>query len=60
MMKDYIHSVSGVLLAHSTALAISITDFEDWLKITSLLLAIGYTIFKWRADLKQAKTKKRN
>jgi len=58
-MKDSLHSVSGVLLAHGTALAISITNFEDWLKITSLLLAIGYTIFKWRSDLKQDKTKKK-
>ena len=58
-MKDSIHSIGSVLLAHTTALAISITDFEDWLKITSLLLAIAYTIFKWKADLKQAKNKKK-
>lgn len=58
-MKDSIHSIGSVLLAHTTALAISITDFEDWLKITSLLLAIGYTIYKWRSDLKQNKIKKK-
>jgi len=58
-MKDSLHSIGSVLLAHTTALAISITDFEDWLKITSLLLAIAYTIFKWRSDLKQNKTKKK-
>lgn len=58
-MKYSLHSIGSVLFAHGTALAISITDFEDWLKITSLLLAIGYTIFKWRSDLKQAKTKKK-
>jgi uncharacterized membrane protein YjfL (UPF0719 family) len=58
-MKDSIHSIGSVLLAHTTALAISITDFADWLKITSLLLAIGYTIFKWRSDLKQNKIKKK-
>jgi len=58
-MKDSLNSIGTVLLAHTTALAISITDFADWLKITSLLLAIGYTIFKWRADLKQNKTKKK-
>jgi len=28
-------------------------DIEWWLKITSLLLAIAYTLWKWRKDVKK-------
>lgn len=30
-------------------------DIEWWLKITSLLLAIVYTLWKWRKDIKKSK-----
>lgn len=30
-------------------------DIEWWLKIISLLLAIGYTAWKWRKDIKKQK-----
>lgn len=40
-------TISGV------AIWISVTDLSDWLKFLSLLLAIGYTTWKWSHEYKK-------
>ena len=45
-----------VPLLHCVAIAITFTDIENALKLLSLLLAIGYTLWKWRSEfLKKGK-----
>ena len=39
-----------VPLLHCVAIAITFTDIENALKIISLLIAIGYTVWKWRSE----------
>jgi len=39
-----------VPLLHCVAIAITFTDIENALKVISLLLAIGYTLWKWRSE----------
>jgi len=41
-----------VPLLHCIAIAITFTEIENALKIFSLLLAIGYTIWKWISEYK--------
>tara|TARA_R100001244_G_scaffold9274_2_gene11358 strand:+ start:6400 stop:6588 length:189 start_codon:yes stop_codon:yes gene_type:complete len=36
-------------------LAISISDVEGWLRLASIILAIGYTADKWYLDYKKRK-----
>ena len=45
-LLDYI----DVPLLHCIAISITFTDAENALKILSLLLAIGYTLWKWRNE----------
>jgi hypothetical protein len=45
-----------VPVLHCVAIAITFTDIENALKLLSLLLAIGYTLWKWRSEfLKKGK-----
>ena len=44
-----------VPLLHFIAISITFTNAESALKIVSLLLAIGYTIWKWRSEFKNRK-----
>ena len=45
-----------VPVLHCVASAITFTDIENALKLFSLLLAIGYTVWKWRSEfLKKGK-----
>jgi hypothetical protein len=45
-----------VPVLHFIAIAITFTDIENALKLFSLLLAIGYTVWKWRNEfLKKGK-----
>ena len=39
-----------VPVLHFIAIAITFTDIENALKLLSLLLAIGYTLWKWRSE----------
>jgi len=39
-----------VPVLHFIAISITFTDAENTLKVFSLLLAIGYTIWKWRSE----------
>lgn len=51
--------VLSVILAHTAAIGITFTNVELTLKIISLLLAIGYTAWKWIREYKHGiKTKK--
>lgn len=44
-----------VVGAHVAAIAVTYTDVEHCLKITSLLVAIGYALYKWYIDYKRNK-----
>lgn len=44
-----------VPLLHVLAIGITFTDVENTLKLVSLLLAIGYTGWKWRSEYKKRK-----
>ena len=44
------HDIFQVILAHLGAITVSFLNVENTLKITSLLLAIGYTAWKWRTE----------
>jgi hypothetical protein len=45
--------IGGVLSAHALAIIINISNVSDWLKVLSLVLAIGYTTWKWITDYKK-------
>lgn len=47
--------IGSVLMAHALAITISFTNAVEWLKIISLLLAIGYTGWKWYYEYKKSK-----
>lgn len=44
-----------VPVLHFVAISITFTNAEYTLKIISLLLAIAYTIWKWRSEFKNKK-----
>jgi hypothetical protein len=44
-----------VPLLHCIAIAITFTEIENALKLFSLLLAIGYTVWKWTTEYKNKK-----
>ncbi len=44
-----------VPLLHILAVGLTFTDVENYLKIVSLIVAIGYTGWKWRTDYKKHK-----
>ena len=48
---DYI----DVPILHVLAICVTFTEIETVLKITSLLLAIGYTTWKWVSEYKRRK-----
>ena len=50
--------VTSVILAHLAAIGVTLTQAEQWLKIVSLLLAIGYGAWKWQHEYKKAKNEK--
>jgi hypothetical protein len=47
--------IGSVLCAHAIAMLVNLTNVSDLLKITSLILAIGYTAWKWRTEYKKEK-----
>ena len=49
------HDIFQVLLAHLGAITVTFLNVEGTLKITSLLLAIGYTCWKWRTEYQKNK-----
>lgn len=60
-MHKFLHEhpdVLSVVLAHIAAIGISLTNIELALKILSLLLAIGYTGWKWLHEWKKSKKHK--
>lgn len=57
-LPNFIHEhpdVLQVILAHLGAVAISFTDVELFFKILSLVLASGYTLWKWIHEWKKTK-----
>ena len=53
--------ILSVIAAHVGAVMITLTAANDWLKFGSLLLAMGYTVWRWQNDYKKEKKKtKRN
>jgi hypothetical protein len=50
-IADYI----DVPLIHILAVGLTFTDIENYLKLISLILATGYTSWKWRSEYKSKK-----
>ncbi len=55
MTQETIIAVAKVAGVSTTAVVISLSTVKDYLSIISLLLAIGYGIYKWRSDIKKNK-----
>jgi len=53
-IKDH-HDIIQVISVHLGAISVTLMNVENILKITSLLLAIGYTCWKWYNDYKKNK-----
>jgi hypothetical protein len=56
--------IGAVLSAHALAIIVNLSNVSDWLKLLSLVLAIGYTAWKWITDYRKEqklkpKTKKK-
>ncbi len=47
--------IGSVLCAHAAAVVVTFTNVSEGLKIISLLLAIGYTVWKWFTEYKKVK-----
>jgi hypothetical protein len=48
--------VLQVLMAHALAMFVNVTNLADWLKVLSLMIAIGYTVWKWVYEYKKTKS----
>jgi|TARA_Y100000385_G_C12796349_1_gene509857 hypothetical protein len=46
-------------LLNASALAVSMTQIDNVLKITLLIVSIGYTLSKWHGVIKNKKNKKK-
>lgn len=58
MIHKFLHDhpdVLSVILAHVGAIGLTFMNVEWTLKIISLLLAIGYTCWKWVVEWKKNK-----
>lgn len=58
MSQEQFHKLADyfdVPLLHVLAIGITFTDVENTLKIVSLILAIGYTAWKWKSEYKKRK-----
>jgi len=40
---------------NGAAISISLNSVEQWLRLLSIGIAIGYTIWKWRSDVRKRK-----
>ncbi len=47
-------------LLNASALAVSMSQIDNVLKITLLIVSIGYTLSKWHGVVKNKKNKKNN
>ena len=41
-----------VIVVHLSAIGVTFLDVENFLKITSLVVATGYTVWKWHKEWK--------
>ena len=57
---DKILDYLDVPTLHAIAIALTFTDVENILKVSSLILAIGYTLWKWRSEYKKKDEKTTN
>ena len=56
MPTRFLHNhpdVIQIILIHLGAISISFLDVEYFLKFSSLILAISYTVWKWRKEWKK-------
>jgi len=51
-------AATEVGVAQVMALSVSIADVEQWLQITSLVLAVTFGIYKWYKEIRKIKDKK--
>lgn len=57
---DKIFDYFDVPLFHAIAIGITFTNIENILKLLSLALAIGYTVWKWVSEYKKKNEKLTN
>lgn len=57
---DKVLDIIDVPILHVIAISITFTNVENALKITSLILAIGYTAWKWISEYKNKNEKNNN
>lgn len=48
--QEIVEDIAKVVGVHLGAVAVSFTNVERSLKLLSLLVAIGYGLWKWRVD----------
>lgn len=53
--NEKVFDICKVLLVNTAAIGITIANIKDALTILSLLVAIGYTSWKWYKDFKKWK-----
>lgn len=58
--QELLTDFSKVMGAHLCAIGINFTDVDTWLKRASLIVALGYGIWKWRVDYVKNKKSKRD
>mgnify|MGYP005991495869 CR=1 FL=1 len=52
-------NTTEVAIAQITALGVSLSDVEESLQITSLVLAVTFGIYKWVAEIIKIKNKRK-
>jgi EamA domain-containing membrane protein RarD len=52
-------NTTEVAIAQFTALGVSLSDVEESLQITSLVLAVTFGIYKWVAEIIKIKNKRK-
>ena len=56
MNKD----ITEIAIAQVAAIGISISEVEQWLQITSLILAVSFGVYKWYQEIKRISDSKKN
>tara|TARA_R100001244_G_scaffold132173_1_gene107404 strand:+ start:671 stop:838 length:168 start_codon:yes stop_codon:yes gene_type:complete len=54
MNKD----ITEIAIAQVAAISISISDAEQWLQMTSLILAVTFGMYKWYQEIRKIRKKK--
>jgi EamA domain-containing membrane protein RarD len=58
-LENMDRNTTEVAIAQFTALGVSLSDVEESLQITSLVLAVTFGIYKWVAEIIKIKNKRK-